>query len=363
MKKYSLRHVWLFVIVSVSYGIIQGGCQSSVGQRVRPEPSPTEASVQKAIQGNKQNLSMANRLKNSPPTEYILGPEDTVEISVFRHDELKMEVAISATGKIPYYLIGDVQAGGLTQFQLRDTIQRELAKFIKDPKVVVRITEYRSHKAFVLGQVKNPGVYRMRNDYTLLEAISSAGGITPDAYLSGAFLVRDGKMLLVNFLDLIKRGNTEENIPLLPGDIVYIPDKSEQKVYILGEVNKQSGIPIQERLTLLEAIAQAGGFTHDANKKSILLLRGNLSEPEIMTIDAKHILKESDLMANIPLQRGDIVYVPSSLFADVERVAIRLSNILEPLLKIERGIILQDIARDVIRGENIRTTTRIVIGD
>jgi polysaccharide export outer membrane protein len=306
---------------------------------------------------------MAQKLKNRPPTEYILGPEDTVEVSVFRYDELEMEATISPTGKIPYYLIGDVQAGGLTQFQLRDKIQQDLAAFIKDPKVVVRITEYRSHKVFVLGQVKNPGVYRMRNDYTLLEAISSAGGITSDAYLSGAHLVREGKMVLVNFLDLIRGGNTEENIPLLPGDIVHIPDKNDQKVYILGEVNKQSAVPIEERLTLLEAITQAGGFTHDANNKSILLLRGNLSEPEIMTIDAKRILKESDLVANIPLQRGDIVYVPNTLFADVERVAIRLSNILEPLLDIMRGVILQDIARDVIRGEDIRTTTRIVIGD
>jgi hypothetical protein len=116
-------------------------------------------------------------------------------------------------------------------------------------------------------------------------------------------------------------------------------------------------------LNLLEAITEAGGFTHDANKKSILLLRGNLSEPEIMTVDAKRILKQNDLAANIPLKRGDIVYVPSSLFADVERVAIRLDHILEPLLDVLRGIILQDIARDVIRGEDIRTTTRIVIGD
>jgi polysaccharide export outer membrane protein len=338
----------------------QSGCQSSHRGTVKEAGLSSQPST---VKPNKQNLSMAKELKNHPPTEYILGPEDTVEISVFRHDELKMEVTISPMGKIPYYLIGDVQAGGLTQFQLRDQIQKELAKFVKDPKVVVRITQYRSHKIFVLGQVNKPGVYRMRNDYTLLEAISSAGGITSDAYLSGAYLVRDGKMLLVNFLELIRGGNTEENIPLLPGDIVNIPDKNDQKVYILGEVKKQSAVPIQERLNLLEAITEAGGFTHDANKKSILLLRGNLSEPEIMTVDAKRILKQNDLAANIPLKRGDIVYVPSSLFADVERVAIRLDHILEPLLDVLRGIILQDIARDVIRGEDIRTTTRIVIGD
>jgi len=359
MKNYWSTSFLSLFIISVIYSSAQMGCQSTHGTIAKAGSSTSEASGEKTIQINRQNLSMAKKLKNRPPAEYILGPEDTVEISVFRHDELKMETTVSPTGKIPYYLIGDVQAGGLTQFQLRDKIQKELAKFVKDPKVVVRITEYRSHKIFVLGQVKNPGVYRMKNDYTLLEAITSSGGITSDALLSGAYLVRDEKILLVNFLDLIKRGNTEENIPLLPGDIVYIPDKNDQKVYILGEVNKQSAVPLQEQLTLLEAITEAGGFTSDANKKSVLLLRGNLSEPEIMTIDTKHILKKRDLAANIPLQHGDIVYVASSFIADVERFAIRLSNILQPLLDIERGIIFGDAISDIISGEKGRT--RIVI--
>lgn len=354
MKMYSLRHVSLFIIVSVSYGIFQGGCQSSVGRRARPQPSPTQTSVQQAIQVNRQNLSMAKELKDRPPAEYLLGPEDTVEISVFRQEDLKMEATVSSTGKISYYLIGDIQAAGLTQFQLRDRIQKELARFFKDPKVVVRITEYKSHKVFALGQVKNPGVYRMKTDYTLLEAISAAGGITPDAYLGGAYLVRDGKILLINFFDLIKRGNTEENIPLVSGDIIYIPDRNDHKVYLLGEVNKQSAIPLGERLTLMEAITEAGGFTRDANKKSILVLRGNLSEPEIITVDAKIMLKEGNLVANIPLHHGDIVYVPSSTIADVERFAVRLTNILEPYLQVMRGVILTDVAIDVLQGEEVR---------
>ena len=200
----------------------------------------------------------------------------------------------------------------------------------------------------------------MKNDLTLLEAISSAGGITSDAYLKGAYLVRGGKMVLINFVDLIRGGNTEENIPLLSGDLVYVPDKNDQKVFILGEVNRQSAVPIRERLTLLAAVTEAGGFTLDANKKSVVVLRGNLSEPEIMTIDAKRILKENDLAADIPLQRGDIVYVPSSLFADVERVAIRLTNILEPLLDTLRGIILADYVWDVVvQGEE--PARRIII--
>jgi len=360
MEKVSrLRSLVSQMVILVACGLILPGCQSSREARVKAVPCSSQAGAVKAIRVDKQNLSMARELKNRPTTEYILGPEDTVEISVFRQDDLKMEATISPTGMLQYYLIGDIQAAGLTQFQLRDTIQKGLSRFIKDPKVVVRITEYRSHKVFVLGQVNNPGVYRMKSDITLLEAISAAGGITSDAYLGGAYLVRDGKILLVNFFDLVRRGNTEENIPLRPGDIIYIPDKKDHKIYVLGEVNRQSAIPLEEGLTLLEAITEAGGFTHDAKRQSILVLRGNLSRPEIMTIDAKSILSKSNFSANIPVRHGDIIYVPSSVIADVERFAVRLSNILEPYLQVNRGIILTDVAIDVLKGEDIRS--RVIV--
>jgi polysaccharide export outer membrane protein len=300
---------------------------------------------------------MAERLKNRPRTEYLLGPEDTVEISVFRHDDLKMETSISPMGKISYYLIDDIQAAGMSQFQLRDKIKEELAKFIKVPEVLVRITEHRSHKVFVLGQANNPGVFHMRSDFTLVEAISSAGGITPDAYLGGAYVVRDGEILLVNFYKLIEKGNMGENIPLMPNDVIYIPDNKEQRVFVLGEVNKQSAIPTRDGLTLLAAIAEAGGFTHDANKGAIIVMRGNLSEPQIMKIDAKLM----DLTANIPLRRGDIIYVASSGFANVERTALRISNILQPFLQVARGIILTDTAVDVLKGEEVRKQVTIPV--
>jgi polysaccharide export outer membrane protein len=293
---------------------------------------------------------MATRLKNRPPTEYLLGPEDTVEISVFRYDELKMETTISPMGKISYYLINDIQAAGLTQFQLRDKIKEELTKFIKDPEVVVRITEYRSHKVFVLGQIINPGVFHMRNDFTLVEAISAAGGIAADAYLGGAYVVRDGEILLVNFQKLIEKGNMGENIPLMSNDLIYIPDSKEQRVFVIGEVNRQSAIPIGNGLTLLEAIAEAGGFTHDADQEAILMMRGNLSEPQLMSINAKRM----GLTTNIPLRRGDMIYVASSAFANVERTALRISHILRPFLDVARGVMLTDAAVEVLGGAEPR---------
>ena len=80
-------------------------------------------------------------------------------------------------------------------------------------------------------------------DFTLVEAISAAGGVASDSYLSGAYVVRDREILLVNFYKLIEKRNMGENIPLAPNDVIYIPDNKEQRIFVLGEANKQSAYP------------------------------------------------------------------------------------------------------------------------
>ena len=133
MKKYLLNYsLFLKSVLVVCLIALQTGCHTANTAVLKKNPSLKQVSIPKPVETKKQNLSMAKKLKNQPISEYILGPEDVVEISVLGHEELKMEVSISPTGKIPYYFIGDVQAAGLNQFQLRDNIQKEIAEFIKD---------------------------------------------------------------------------------------------------------------------------------------------------------------------------------------------------------------------------------------
>jgi len=347
----------LSIVLLLALCFCQTGCMRSADiAAVKKEVPPAIiSSPTGSVTTSHENLSMAKELKQQPASPYILGPEDKVEITVFRHQELGMKCTVSSEGKISYYLVGDIKAAGLSRFQLRDKLKKGLAKYIKEPQVIVRIAEPRSHKIYVLGQVKKPGVYRMRNNFSLVEAISAAGGVSPDAYLSGAYAVRDGKVLLVNFYELIEKGNTEENIPLLPDDVIYIPDNKEQKIFVLGEVNRQAAIPMRERMTLFEAIAEARGFTRDAKKDSVVVMRGNLSKPEVIKIDAENM----DLTANIILERGDIIYVASTTFANVERIAVRISNILQSFLNVARGIILQDATVDVLKGDARQTTVAV----
>lgn len=344
------------VVLPLIWCLSLTGCVSPSGKGVvQTVPVQAQRVDPEVVTAARENLSMAKELQQVPVTPYILGPEDKVQITVFRHQELNMRCRVSPEGKISYYLIGDIEASGLTRFQLRDKIQEGLAKYIKDPQVVVSIFEARSHKIFVLGEVKNPGVYRMRNNFTLVEAISAAGGVGQAAYLSGAYVVRNGEILLVNFYELIRKGNAEENIPLLSGDLIYIPDDEEQRVFVLGEVNNQTAVAMRERMTLFEAVAEAGGFTRDAETDSIIVMRGNLSEPEVMKVNAEGM----HLEANILLERGDIVYVASTTLANIERIAVKVSHILQPFLDVARGIILQDTAVDVL--DNDTGDTRVVV--
>jgi len=350
---------WLFTTVCLMASLSLCGCGRSASSGIVKRTVLAPKLVQNhGIMKTKQDLSMARKLKEPLAGDYILGPEDVVEVVVFRHDELKMETTISASGKFSYFLVGEIEASGETLFELEDKIEEKLREYIKEPQVFVTIIKYRSHKIFVLGQVQKPGLYRMRVNLTLLEAISAAEGIGPNAHLGGAYVVRDGRVLLVNFVELIEKGNTEENIFLAPGDLVYIPSNKNQKVYVLGEVNQQSAVPMgDDGITLFEAIAEAGGFTQDADKQSIIVMRGNLSEPEIWEINAQGM----DVSVNVPLHRGDVVYVASSAFANVERLAVRLSHILQPFLQVTRGLILTDTAVDILQGD--RGNTKVIVSD
>lgn len=352
-RRRSIPVLLYLIVLSLMVCFCPLGCQRSMERsglrKVVPDPQP---SVVTFAETTRQNLSMASELKDIPLSDYVIGPDDRIEISVFRRDEMKMEATVSATGKVSIYLLGDIQVAGLTEFELRDKLERALAKFIKEPNVVVHVKEYRSKKVLVLGQVRNPGVYPVRSRMTLLEALTAAGGPMPSAYLGGAYVVRNGKVLLVNFYELVVRGNTDEDIPLLAGDTVYIPDDRDQRVFVLGEVGKQSAVPIMGKgLTLLEAIAMAGGFTRDAKKSAIMVMRGNLSAPGILQVDGEDLGPS----VNIRLQRGDIIYVAQSGFAGVEEIALRLSHILDPFYKLARTVVWGDAAQDVVfSGANSR---------
>ncbi|MDO8445495.1 MAG: polysaccharide biosynthesis/export family protein [Deltaproteobacteria bacterium] len=160
-------------------------------------------------------------------SEFILGVGDTIEISVYRHDDLKKSVKIDASGKVMFPLIGDIKAAGVGIYKFRDEMQTALAKYIVDPQVTISITAIQSQKVMVLGEVGNPGILTLDSELSVMEAISKAGGMTDDAKLSNVLLIRrvnnKPDVLSLDLKKAFKDGDLSQNKRLQGGDIVYLP--------------------------------------------------------------------------------------------------------------------------------------------
>ena len=187
-------------------------------------------------------------------SEFILGVGDKLEIIVYRNDDLRRVVQIDHSGKIMYPLVGDIQADGLSLFQLRDKIYEGLLAHIIDPQISIVVLSTQSQKIIVLGEVGNPGFFQAESPMTVLEAVS-----------------------------------------------------------------------------------RAGGFTANGKQESVLLIRGGMKNPELARLNIKRALQKGDLTQNLMLQRGDIVYVPRTFIANVDRFFTHLATIISPLLNLETG--------------------------
>lgn len=265
--------------------------------------------------------------------DYILGPEDLLDISVWNHKDLDRLVPIRPDGKISYPLIGDVQASGLTVVELRDNMTEKLSEFIKNPQVAVIVKEFNSKKIYLLGQITRPGLYRLKSEATLLEGLSMAGGLTRDADLDGAYVSRGNAALPVDFRRLLVRGDMSQNIILEPNDVIYVPNVLENRIYVLGEVRSPGAFEIRGELYIVEAISRAGDFTIGAVKDEVKIIRGDLREPEIMTVNMKEVLK-GDLTRNVRLKPGDIVYVPPTGLTQWNRF---VEQLLPTIIAINQG--------------------------
>jgi len=253
-------------------------------------------------------------------SEYRVGPKDLLEIKVFGIDELNQTVRVSEEGKISLPLLGEIEVEGLTQNGLVLKLEELLKeKYLQDPKVSIFIREYQSKRVSVLGAIRTPGPIEILGRQTLLQVISEAGGLTNEAG-SDIIVIRqlaDGSStsLKISIDDLILRGDPTLNIPLQPGDIVNVPVDKQVYIYVFGQVKspgalqvKMSNIP-----TLLQAIAQAGGFGERASKGSVLIKRVDENGKETqIKVNAKDIIKGK--IRDIQLLENDTIYVPESIF-------------------------------------------------
>ena len=263
---------------------------------------------------------------------YKIGPDDVLRLNIWMRPDLSKDGVVRDDGTFFVPLAGNVPVTELSLAQAQEAIRQALSKYVREPQVDLEIKEYRSQLFFANGLFMRPGSYPIRGTTTVLEGISDAGGIAENGNLQGAYLVRRGEVVPIDFVSLFTAGAMSQNIPLADGDLIYVPSIQTARVYVLGEVLRPTGVPVRTgKITLGQAIADAGGFNETtAYKRGVRIIRGGLAGGEVTEVNFQDVIKgkRPDLML---LEPGDIVYVPASGLAKWDRV---MSQILPNLSRI-----------------------------
>ncbi len=251
---------------------------------------------------------------DSSETTYIIGPNDLLNINVFKVPELNTTVRVSGDGTIALPLLGTIRVEGMNQSQLETKLAKLLdERYLQNAQVGVFIREYKSKTVSVVGAVTRPGDYELLGKKNLLQVISMAGGVTNQAS-GNVIIIRNEKTEEINLSDLMVKGAPGLNVFLLPGDIVNIPFEEYVEVHVLGQVRNPGLVRLKKsgNCTLLKAIAEAGGFSEHARKSSILISRPLETNEIKIKVDARKIL--SGRRSDFVLRHGDVIHIPESLF-------------------------------------------------
>jgi len=241
-----------------------------------------------------------------------VGPGDLVEMKVFNIPELGQDIRVNDQGDASINLIGGIHLAGLTTVQAQELIARRFQEgnFVLNPHVSVMIREYGTQGVSVLGEVKNPGVYQVLGNRSLLDVLSLAGGTTP--YADSQVTIRRHANGSVKSVRVTRDASASfsSDVELQPGDKVIVPRAGI--VYVLGDVDRAGGFIMHDdgRLTILQALALAGGNTRTASLSNTRLIRKTANGYTDTTISLSRILKGS--AADSQLQPDDILYIPNS---------------------------------------------------
>lgn len=283
-------------------------------------------------------------------SDYVIGAGDMFNIFVYEEPELNIKGSIvKADGTLTFQLIGDVKVAGLTINQAMEKISKKLKRYLINPIVSIIPVEFRSKSFTILGKVSQPGTYQITNDAKAIDSIAIAQGLSIGIFedntieladLEHAFIRRGNKVLPVNFIELVRKGNPLHNIPLKDKDYIYIPSALNTEVYILGEVNLPGHYGFKERMTLSQLVTYSKGFKINANLKEVAIIRGTLTNPVVYIANLEAILEGKS--KDFRMKPFDIVYIPTSALGDWNNI---LSMIMPSLQTIQSAYITNQLIK------------------
>lgn len=264
-----------------------------------------------------------------PPQGAVrIGPGDVLDIEIVETPNTRATVIVMPDGMLHYDLAGGIQVRGLSLAQLERKLAERLQEHYAFPIVSINLDSAQSKSYTILGQVQRPGTYPMAQPTTLLEAISGAGGFlssslggkTQDiADLRRSIVVRDNKIVPADFHALVTDGDMSQNIYIRPGDYIFLPAAGTDRVFVLGAVNRPTGVPYSSRVTVMSALAAAQGPKPNAYTARAILLRGATRQPKAAVVNLRAIYKGEE--NNFQLQPGDILWVAKRPWHKLEEYA------------------------------------------
>lgn len=283
-------------------------------------------------------LQALERKRASP--EYRIGPGDVVVITIWDHPELSAPLGdrsdiqsagrlVSSDGMMFYPYVGEFRAAGMTVVELRSFLAQKLARVITNPQVDARVVAFRSQRVQVTGDVAQPGLVTLDDTSKgVLEAIDERGGLAEGASRRRALLTRDGVAYPLDLAAMLSGDRHALNPRLEAGDIVHVPDQSNDLVFVLGEVEKQSEVVLRQgRTTLTEALTKAGGLDKlRADDAGVLVFRRPIAQGVLPTIYSLEMDTPLGLLlaGEFALQPRDVVYVKATGFAQYNSVINQL---------------------------------------
>ena len=360
------------------------GCLSYISfPNVRPyDPSEQPNRYKEAMAA----AALAQELRQTSDDAYVyrIHPTDVVEIKVFEYDKMNLVTRVGISGKIYFYPLGEMQAAGLTQVELETAIKKGLdGKYIKNPNVIVTVSEAKSRSITVLGEVRTPGKQAIWGDTTLIDALAVAGGVnatasniayltrantkgtgavanlmadskTPTAGAAGGAadrtvgttasaavegtksaaplttesLFAKTKVFRIYLAELLQRGERDWDIPLQSGDVLNFPPAGS--VHVTGScIEKPGTYPLAfQTKTLTQIIDEAGGLTTGANRNIIV---GRMASKESSKLDFFWInfrQAHKDAQYDIAMEPGDrVIVIPSPIMQTVSGIEAFISRL------------------------------------
>lgn len=284
---------------------------------------------------------------------YTIGPGDKLQIVIQNQKEISGEYIVNEVGFIRFPLIGLFQVQGNTLTQIQSQLEETLKKFLRQPVVMIDLSESLNKQVFVygalgdFGPLKQMEVFNLNKPTKILSLLASLGGPKPDADIRNISISHaDGSRNLINLNRILLQGDQSQNIFLKPGDIVYIPSSAtgENKVLVLGAVQQPGLFSFESEITALQAIALAKSFSKNARVEDSFVIRTTVKNPYLLRVNFKRLLMQGEAQRDIPLQKGDIVFVPDNMITNYNRYLERIRPTLD---------ILKDIAGLVIDADTI----------